>query len=350
MDANAYIHRARDVIRTHGVYLQAVAAAEPADPPYCYTVGLQRLRVPRPEVIVFGLDSGCAGRLLQEVYEQVRLRGPLPRGQVVTGLFAGARRHPVRVEEVRPEWVEAYAGMVRLLLRRRATQVPMLQLVLADDAGRWPEDPAVDPALAGAQPLLSHEVPWRAPYRRNPAEDLFSGEQPETMLVATPVHGPVLSEGRYELLCAEPLEPEVVRISEVPLLADDIAVGDVVQTRAGHDVPGLPHGAAVMGAVLEPGGRQTMAFRLPPPSVGPDSVVDLTDVVWDLHETGHTTMATTTTTLRVNTLEPDLVEAALRPFVRDGLLRPVGLRTAADPFLPPIDACPDCQAARRAHS
>lgn len=57
MDVDAYISHARAVMRERGFFIQGVGPAGPADPRYCYTVGLQRLRVPRPEVIVFGLHG-----------------------------------------------------------------------------------------------------------------------------------------------------------------------------------------------------------------------------------------------------------------------------------------------------
>lgn len=264
MDGDRYVDHARAVMREHGFFIQGVAPADPADSLYCYTVGLQRLPVPRPEVIVFGLDGHCAGQALHAVYDRVRAEGPLPRDAVVPGLVAGL---PVRVEEVRPEWVEAYAGMVSPLLRRRATDVPMLQLVLPDRAGRWPEDPAADRSLLAGQPLLSHAVPWRVPFQRSATDDLFFSEQPDAELVAVPVHGPVLPEGRYELLRASSVGPETARVSDVPLLADHVAVGDVVQTRATAAVPGLPPGAKVMGAVLEAGaGRPSPTGCRPPTS------------------------------------------------------------------------------------
>lgn len=348
MDANAYVNHARAVMREHGYYVQAVAPAAPGDARYCYTVGLQRLRVPRPEVIVFGFHGQCAQGILQAVYERVRRHGALTRGQIVTGLFDDCPRRPVRIEEVRPEWVQAYAGMAPLLLRRGGSDVPMLQLVLADDAGRWPEDPDVDRGLLADQPLLSQALPWQAPFVRDPVADLFFDEQPGTVLVAAAVHGPVLPDGRYELLRAVSLRPGAARISDVPLLADHVAVGDVVQLCGGDGVPGLPEKTAVMGTVLEAGGWQTMAFGLACPSADAVRAAQLADVLWDLHGSGRTRLATGLSTLHVNTSEPAAVEADIRPFVRDGLLRPIGLRSQADPFGPSMDDCPDCQAARRA--
>lgn len=346
MDVDAHVSQARTIMREHGYFIQGVAPGGLADPVYCYTVGLQRLPVPRPEVIIFGLDTCCAADVLHRVHEQVRVDGPLPRGEVVPGLFDQAS---VRVDEVRPEWVEAYAGMVAPLLRRRAHDVPMLQLVLPDDAGRWPEDPAVDPAVLVHQPLLAHAVPWRTPLRRDPVTDIFHHEQPGTVLVAAPVVGPRLAEGRYELLRAEQVRPGAVRISDVPLLADHVAVGDVVAVHADDDVPGLPPEATVMGALLEAGGWDTLAFRLPPPQAEPARLIEMTTALFDLGRAGHARLATSASTLHVNTPTPAAVDTALRPFVRDGLLRPTALRSTGDPCPPPVEDCPDCQAARRSH-
>jgi hypothetical protein len=203
MADRAYIRKVRGVIREQGFFIQGVFPSHPTDPTYHYTVGLQRLPAPRPEVIVFGLDNHCASALLRAVYDRVRLRGALRAGEVVRGLSAAEPEWPIRADPVRPEWVEAYARMVAPVLNRRAEDVPMLQLVLCDEDGRWPEDPAVDPTLAHDQPLLAHDVPWRAPIVHTAEEDLFFVEQPEAVPVAVPVHAPFRPEGRFELLRAE---------------------------------------------------------------------------------------------------------------------------------------------------
>jgi hypothetical protein len=220
-------------------------------------------------VIVFGLDNHCASALLHAVYDRVRLRGALRAGEVVRGLSAAEPEWPIRADPVRPEWVEAYARMVAPVLNRRAEDVPMLQLVLCDEDGRWPEDPAVDPTLAHDQPLLAHDVPWRAPIVHTAEEDLFFVEQPEAVPVAVPVHAPFRPEGRFELLRAEPVTPGTVRLLDVPRAADHVASGDIVQTSAPDGIPGLPAGATVMKGLLLKGPWSTRSFRLPPADVLP---------------------------------------------------------------------------------
>jgi hypothetical protein len=345
MVERSYIRHARALIGEHGFFIQGVGRSHPTQPTYHYTVGLQRLAAPRPEVIVFGLDSHCAAAVLHAVYDRVRTEGALPVGEVVRGLFPHDERWPARADWVRPEWVEAYAGMVEPVLNRRATDVPMLQLVLPDEGGRWPEDPDVDPTLAADQPLLAHEIPWQAPIVHTKDDDLFYVEQPDTALVAVPVYGPFPADGRYELLRAERVTASTARLTDVPWAADHVASGDVVQTAAPDGIPGLAAGARVMQGLLLRGPWTTRAFRLPSSDTPIEDVADLTDALWDLAQTERTRLSTTRWTLHVNTIEPAHFDGTVRPFVRDGLLVPVGLQSDLDPFLGPASDCPDCQAA-----
>ncbi|HVL98056.1 MAG TPA: hypothetical protein VM324_02045 [Egibacteraceae bacterium] len=87
-----------------------------------------------------------------------------------------------------------------------------------------------------------------------------------------------------------------------------------------------------MGALLEHGGWHTLAFRLRPAQKEDLArLTEMTAALFDLRDAGRARLATSASSPHVNTPTPAVVDTALRPFVRDGLLRPTTLRSTADP-------------------
>lgn len=334
MDLTAYIRDARARMRRHGVFLQAVTASAPFDRPYIYTVGLQRLPDPHPEVIVFACCLACSRDILSIVHRFLREGGMLPMGESTDLLAPDAR---IRVETVLPQWTAAYAGGVFSILERDHGEVPMVQLVLPDERGRWPDEQQVDPSPLGHQPLLSRAHPWLQPITHDADVDLFAEPgAPVGPLLAVPVLTPYGYDGRHELLRVEPVSDGRAIIAEVPWVADHVAVDALVEVRPLGGVPGCDQAIGRMGGMLT-AGFETRAYRLPEAAS-----VELGDVLWRWHGTDHTMVSTTTSTLHVNTAVPAAFDRAMRPFLRDGVLAPQPLQSVAEPLLPDIAECPDC--------
>ena len=69
-----------EIIRKHGCYLEYVFG-EGAEPPFAYTIGL--FGIGHPELIVFGLDTRRAAKVLNTFFDRVRAGSDLTPGEVV---------------------------------------------------------------------------------------------------------------------------------------------------------------------------------------------------------------------------------------------------------------------------
>jgi hypothetical protein len=369
----SYVEQARDRMEERGYYLQAVVESGPFTEPYVYTAGLQRLPDPHPEVITFACCLDCGAGAVREAFERVAAGVVLRPGEVVP--LGGS---PVRVEAVLPEWVDAYGCLADDILEQE--EVPMVQLVLPDERGRWPDEQEADPSPLAHQPLLSRDPAWLLPISHDeeggdlfvdalPARGIRGGDElgaelldrgtiasrllrtlllgaPGSFgapLLAVPVLRPGGREGRFELVPVEPLGRDRARIVGVPWAADHVAVGDEVEVRPLDGLPGCGAAVGQMGTLLIGGARATRAYDLQAPEHrDPDGTGAAGEVLWDWHGRAGTSLSTTWATLHVNTEDPDGFDAAVRPLVRDGLLRPRPLRSVGESLPLELACCPHC--------
>lgn len=110
--------------------------------PYAYTVGLPKHQ--RPELVVTGLPYDRAAQLLNKVAEHVLDAGTPVPGEVVP-LRGGPTVEVVRVAEP--------SVHLRVAAALNGLGFSALQLVYADDQGRWPWD-ADFHGGRGGQPVL----------------------------------------------------------------------------------------------------------------------------------------------------------------------------------------------------
>lgn len=131
----------RRCITARGWAVQAVER-DRARPPWAYTVGL----TPRglPELVVTGMPLLEAGRLLDDTAEHLTHSCPPSPGQRFA-LPGGPRLEVVRV--ARP-WAHLVVSA-----RLYGEGIQALQLVHADQAGRWPWERDYD-GVPGGQPVL----------------------------------------------------------------------------------------------------------------------------------------------------------------------------------------------------
>lgn len=336
MDLDAYFDVARGRMRRTGAYVQGVVPDRPHDPTYAYTAGLSIGQQRHPELIAFSCCVRCVGFVIGGVRRHVEAHGPVEVGDTVE-LEPDA---VVRIEPVLPVWAAYHATFAPVLLDCDPMEVPMLQVVTTDGAGRWPEDPLVNPVLLEDQPLLGSDIPWLTPVAHQPHEDLFFEPATEEHVpLAVPIIDAKGYQGRFELLRAEPEGPGRVRIVDVPWYADHVTAGALVETRPADDIPGAPADCVQLGPVVEEGWAARV-FALPPQEVA-DASSQSVKPLFGLHRDQRHRLSTTEQTLHANTSDPEGFDADIRRFVRDGLLRPIPLYSES-PDDEPTDGCVLC--------
>jgi hypothetical protein len=136
-----YLEHLRELLRQHCWIVQGVQR-ERRRPPYAYTVGLAGHGL--PELVVTGMPYDRAVDLLNNVAEHV-LHADAPRPGEVVSLRGGPVIEVVRVAEP-----GVHLAVAAALDEPRFTA---LQLVYADDWGRWPWDTGFRGG-DGGQPVL----------------------------------------------------------------------------------------------------------------------------------------------------------------------------------------------------
>ncbi len=138
-----YLEHLRSIVSWHGWAIHGVERAG-IRPPWAYTVGLTQMS--RPELAVTGMAITRAGRLLNEVAEHLGHAEPPALGEVVELIDGPAIQFvPVDVPVAHlPVAIELYGA-----------GVSALQVVHADDRGRWPWEIGYR-GVRGGQPVLGN--------------------------------------------------------------------------------------------------------------------------------------------------------------------------------------------------
>ena len=136
-----YLEHLRKLVACHGWAVQGVAR-DRIRPPWAYTVGLTEAG--RPELAVTGLPLRRAAQLLNEVAAHVVHAAPPRPGEQIR-LAGGPLIEIVRITE----------PAVHLVINSElyGSGVTALQLVHADDRGRWPWEVGYRGGRGG-QPVL----------------------------------------------------------------------------------------------------------------------------------------------------------------------------------------------------
>lgn len=128
--------RLRETIREHGWAVQYVLAAGDRSPSLAYTVGLTGFD--HPEIAVFGLGQSIAGRVLNDLGDQVRAGARLRDGDLVE-----VEAVPLLMFDL-PNPCEVVFGANRVYGRGDGASVPALQAVYGDRTGTWPWEPGCE--------------------------------------------------------------------------------------------------------------------------------------------------------------------------------------------------------------
>lgn len=231
-------------IARHGWAVQAVFGDGPGVPAFAYTIGLH----PRlPELLAVGDDAHLCAHLVQEAAAQLRAAPTLAQVDQRLPLPDGAPWPWARLGAVAPIWARTHA----LVAYHHhglddPAALPVLQVLVPDGDGRWPDDPAVEPTLLDVQPELADpDRPWRLPHGRLLLDGLASDGTPAPHLVLLPVFHAGEPTAREEAVPAEPLSGDVHRLLAQPSFADWCAAGSTVHAEpVAPSVPGS-HGAEV---------------------------------------------------------------------------------------------------------
>jgi hypothetical protein len=231
-------------IARHGWAVQAVFDDGPGVPAFAYTIGLH----PRlPELLAIGDDAHLCAHLVQEAATQLTEAPDLARVDQRLPLPDGAPWPWVRLGAVAPIWARTHA----LVAYHHhglddPAALPVLQVVVPDDAGRWPDDPAVDLRLLDVQPELADPVrPWRLPHGQLLLDGLASEGTPAPHLVLLPVFRAGEPTAREEAVPAAPVGEGSHRLLAQPSFADWCAAGATVHAEpVSQPVPGS-YGAEV---------------------------------------------------------------------------------------------------------
>ncbi|SFW66979.1 DUF4262 domain-containing protein [Amycolatopsis australiensis] len=140
-DRSGYVERLREGVADRGWLVQGVEGA-PLYPPWAYTIGLSGYGL--PELVVTGLPVLAAADLLNEMAAHVLHASPPEPGERVP-LRGGPLIEVVPLAEPSAHLVFAVALY--------GTEIRALQLVHADERGRWPWSPDYRDGRGG-QPVL----------------------------------------------------------------------------------------------------------------------------------------------------------------------------------------------------
>lgn len=205
---------ARANVERHGWHLQMVVG-DPVHQPWAYTIGLWT-SFGHPELSMFGVDPNQAAVLLNLMGERV-LRGErFEPGRAYGRVLA---EQDVRVAGVLPAWYAPYFG---LAIDWYLDEFPMLQVVLPDRAGRFPDDPGSE--LRRAQPLLHTPDPWPDPL----VHDDTAWEYPGQVVLGRDVDDLDYWSGRWEALPSREVGPGEFEVAAVPFLGQ-LVLGDRVK-------------------------------------------------------------------------------------------------------------------------
>jgi hypothetical protein len=201
-------------VERYGWHVQMVVG-DPLHPPWTYTIGLWT-SFGHPELAMFGIDGNQATLLLNLMAERVAKGERFAPGASDGGVLSD---HQVRLASVRPEWYAPYFGMA---IDWYQEEFPILQVLLPDRRGRFPDDPASE--FRSAQPLLASGDPWPEPF----AHDDRTWEHPGAVVLARDVDELDVWSGRWEALPCREAGPDEFEVAVIPFLGQ-LVLGDRVR-------------------------------------------------------------------------------------------------------------------------
>src|SRR5262249_35535291 len=122
-----------------------------AAPQFAFSIGLF-LNYDQPEVIIFGLDSGTTGTLINDICNQAVAGERFTAGSRTDKLLVG---NDVSFLAVPYTMYPEYLGHAIWFYHALARPFPCVQLIWPDRGGRFPWDSDYDKQFKGSQPVLA---------------------------------------------------------------------------------------------------------------------------------------------------------------------------------------------------
>jgi hypothetical protein len=149
--------KVRDDVARQGFHVVMVAAGDPGEPPFAYTIGLTRT-FKHPEILVVGLETHTSHPMLNTLGERIRGGEVFAAGATIRDLLED---HACRIDRVDALWVPEYVGQA--LAFYDPEPVTVLQCLWPDLAERFPSDDDFAEALRFRQPHLASTWHFRDP-------------------------------------------------------------------------------------------------------------------------------------------------------------------------------------------
>ena len=290
-------------IQRQGWAVQGVVTDNPYDIGFAYTVGLADSG--RPELIAFGQDTHVLSRLLNDVAVKSSSRLEWSKR------FQLAAQPGLRVQ-LRPaldQWRDTYALCAIEHWKERPFSLWQVRLPRRDGTFSWDGFCCTPPC----QPLLDKEEPW-LPVEHVVAGDVGTDNNVDVLWHRV-VDPPGRWDGRWEKLHGLWLAPGTYSLLNVPFLADDLALGDVVTARrdeSGRDVIQDVLARSAYSTVRVDGRRSELTETI---RAALDRLSDNEDVIF---ECSHWQVPHWTIGVPVHDLAK--LEELLRPLRREGLV------------------------------
>lgn len=135
-------------IREHGWHRMNVFA-DREGPGFSYTTG-HWLKLNHPEIIVFGLDASVAGKVLWDIYEDMKGGQRFPIGRRISGVFSDVDAYLTIVAKKN---FREYLGWSRWFYG--GDDFECVQLIWPDKQGRFPWNEGVTANYSASQPDLT---------------------------------------------------------------------------------------------------------------------------------------------------------------------------------------------------
>lgn len=334
----------REAIDRHGWYVPCVLPDTPAGPTWAYTVGMARAGL--PELLLFGQRPGHAydilahaRRLLLASPERARVGEHLGEFQNHYSPSEG------RLGAVARRWVGEYPFWA---VEMYGADVDVLQLVLADEFGRFPDEPGHDGWQDHVQPDLSlPDRPWRSPFwGLGWWDDVVEPD----IWALVPIERQGVSEERDEVVPAAWVDAGRARLLQPPILADHVTAGAEVEVDPSADgmltlpEPGITAPTHRLRAVDAPGPNLHLSFALAPLGHGGERAPEAITRVMERFES-KAAIGPGSLHVAVPSRDAERARIAFRRLERDGLLAALPPYHEPPAFTDHPD-CPECRRAR----
>jgi len=152
MNSNDYWQNIKDIVDKKGWALQMVGPDHDADiPSFIYTVGLASRGL--PDLLVFGLPRSSAVLVNTAIEKMIAIHGKDPYGLYSGLILDEVANMPIRMDLAPIGLAQVFATGASRHGEETGVTVSIMQLVLPDQAGRFPDDRACERRMVFIQDM-----------------------------------------------------------------------------------------------------------------------------------------------------------------------------------------------------